>query len=203
MRPPIKSNNYPIGRSIEDSSCPRYVRKRVVGWRYRKDVRARCERLLTGWSLVRIQPGEPKSSKGLGKRPAAAGRGGHHLGHRARRPAVARGWPAVGRGATRQRPRQGLNRRPTLSGQLMPATASRGISRDAPPPRKALSADLYRGKLWLTRTIVPYPRASVLRSQPANANAANAYEPRLIILACFLDRNCRPSITLCANAALP
>ena len=47
MRPPIKSNTYAIGRSIEDYSCPQYVRKRVVGWRYRKAVRARCERLFT------------------------------------------------------------------------------------------------------------------------------------------------------------
>ena len=51
MRPPIKSNTYAIGRSIEDSSCPQYVRNHVAGWRYRKAVRARCERLLTGWSL--------------------------------------------------------------------------------------------------------------------------------------------------------
>ena len=30
MRPPIKSNTYAIWRSIEDYSCPQYVRKRLV-----------------------------------------------------------------------------------------------------------------------------------------------------------------------------
>ena len=40
VRPPIKSKTYAIGRSIEDCSCPQYVRKRVVAWRYRKDVRS-------------------------------------------------------------------------------------------------------------------------------------------------------------------
>ena len=35
----------------------------------------------------------------------------------------------------------------------------RVIHHDAPPPGKALSADLYRGKLSLTRTIVPLTRA--------------------------------------------
>ena len=59
VRPPIKLDTYAIGRSIEDYSCPQYVRKRVVGWRYRRPLQPRCERLLTGWSLVRIRPGEP------------------------------------------------------------------------------------------------------------------------------------------------
>jgi len=79
---------------------------------------------------------------------------------------------------------------------------SRVIRRDEPPPRKALSADLYRGKLSVTRTIVPSTRALPCLG-PNPANAANAYEPRLIILACFLDRNGWSGITLCANAVLP
>ena len=37
MRPPIKSNTYVVAQRIEESSCPHYVRKHRVGWRYRFD----------------------------------------------------------------------------------------------------------------------------------------------------------------------
>ena len=48
-------------RLLVSAVCP----KALGRLRYRKAVRARCERLLTGWSLVRIRPGEPNKISGL------------------------------------------------------------------------------------------------------------------------------------------
>jgi hypothetical protein len=43
----IRPINAALARTPPESSCPHYVRKHVVGWRYRKAVRTRCKRQLT------------------------------------------------------------------------------------------------------------------------------------------------------------